>query len=125
MTFSAPRSWNPRIVAGAALGVLAFAAPSGFAATSTAPSHATVVIRDIGFHARTVAIRRGGSVTWEWRDGAASMAVSHTVTSVSRLRFRSADARNHGRYVVRFPKPGSYAYECTIHIGMTGRVLVR
>ena len=107
------------------MGSLALPAPSGFAATSTAPSHATVVIRDVGFHARTVAVRRGGSVTWEWRDGSAGAAVSHTLTSASGLRFRSADARSHGRYTVRFAKTGTYAYECTIHVGMTGRVLVR
>ena len=92
---------------------------------SVASAHATVVLRDISFHAERVTIRRGGTVTWRWRDGSGANAVPHTVTSTSKPRFRSADARKSGNYTVRFAARGVYRYECTIHVGMTGRVTVR
>ena len=96
-------------------------------AAASAPAHATVVLRDIGFHAPTAVVARGGTVTWQWRDGdtASGNATSHTVTSTGSPRFRSAAARNHGSYTARFSTAGTYRYECTIHVGMTGRVTVR
>ena len=94
-------------------------------AATAAASRATVVLRDIAFHSPRVTIRRGGSVTWQWRDGSSADAVSHTVTSTSRPHFHSAGPRNHGSYTVRFATAGTYRYECTIHVGMSGRVTVR
>jgi len=96
-------------------------------AQAGARTSVTVVLRDIGFHRATVEVRRGGSVTWKWRDGVTSGvdAISHDVTSVGRRRFRSASARDHGSTTRQFNAAGVYRYECTIHAGMTGRVVVR
>ncbi len=92
-----------------------------------APARATVVLRDIAFHHATVTVRRGGTVRWLWRDGSmrGRDAVSHNVTSVGRRRFRGASTRDHGSHRVRFGRLGTYRYECTIHFGMTGKVVVR
>ena len=82
---------------------------------------ARVTIKNIDFHPATVTIRRGQSVTWTFAD----KGVPHNVTSRGRLRFRSSSSKQSGTYTVRFAKPGTYAYVCTIHANMRGRVVVR
>ncbi|HEY8866607.1 MAG TPA: plastocyanin/azurin family copper-binding protein [Solirubrobacteraceae bacterium] len=96
------------------------------ASRARAAGDATVVLRDIGFHGSTTRIRRGGHVTWLWRDGSTPGvdAISHNVTSVGRPHFRGAYTRDHGSYRIRFDAAGTYRYECTIHYGMTGRIVV-
>ena len=71
------------VVVAAAISLPGLARASARSA-SAAPAHATVVIRDIAFRASSVTIARGGTVTWQWRDGdpALGSAVSHTVTSL-------------------------------------------
>jgi len=86
---------------------------------------ATVVLRNIAFNPSTVTIRRGGSVRWAWRDGTGLAAVYHTLTSIGRDRFSGTGAHDSGSYTVRFLRPGRYAYECMLHVGMTGTVIVR
>ena len=103
----------------------AVATASARRGTSRAPLTARVLIRDISFAPHTVTIRRGGQVTWSWRDGTAPNAISHTVTSTGRARFHGADARSSGDLKVRFPRAGYYRYLCTIHVGMSGLVVVR
>jgi len=86
---------------------------------------ATVVLRNIAFNPSSAPIRRGGSVRWEWRDGTGLAAVYHTLTSIGRDRFSGTGAHDSGSYTVRFLRPGRYAYECMLHVGMTGMVIVR
>ena len=86
-----------------------------------ASDSARVTIKNIDFHAATVTIHRGGTITWTFAD----RNVSHNVTSRGKLRFRSSPTKRSGTYRVRFTKPGTYAYVCTIHANMRGRVVVR
>ena len=116
---------------GAVLALCVIAVPAAVAtatasrAVGRAPSRATVVIRDISFTPSTVTIRPGGHVTWRWSDGTAPNAISHTLTSTGHARFRGADARASGDLKVRFTRPGYFRYRCTIHVGMSGLVVVR
>jgi plastocyanin len=87
------------------------AAPTGHAAATR-----TVVLKNIAFSPRTVTIKRGDTVTWRWRDG----GIAHNVTS---SRFRSG-TKSSGTFSVRFRNAGTFGYRCTIHPGMTGRVVV-
>lgn len=122
---------NRRVRAAAALGVLGVIAgtaaiataahPPAFHAQEAARSRATVTIKGIDFHPRSVTIRRGGSVTWRFADP----EVSHNVTSHGKPRFRSSPTKLTGRYTVTFRRAGTYRYVCTIHPNMHGRVLVR
>ncbi len=118
-----------RISAVLALSAIALLAAVATATASRqvvrAPLRANVVIRDISFARHTVTIRRGGQVTWSWRDGVAPNAISHTLTSTGRDRFRGSDARTSGDLKVRFPRAGHFRYLCTIHLGMSGLVVVR
>ena len=79
------------------------------------------------FHPQSIIIDAGTKVTWHNGD-----AVAHNVK-------KSADAVDFGApfgidsdkflpgktYSFTFTKPGNYAYQCTIHAGMTGNVEVR
>lgn len=87
----------------------------------SAASTRTVVLRDIAFKAARVTIHRGDRVRWRWKDG----DTSHNVTSRGRTRFKSSATKSSGTYVVRFTRRGTYLYVCTLHPGMTGRVVVR
>jgi plastocyanin len=106
-------------VAAIALPAVALAGVSGAGGGSAqlAGTH-TVVLKNTRFHPSTLAIRRGESVTWLWRDE----GVAHNVTASS---FRSRTQTN-GSFTVRFTHAGTFAYRCTIHAaeGMRGKVIV-
>jgi plastocyanin len=95
------------------------------AAVMAAPAHGaggrTVQIKDIDFHPARLVVHRGDQVTWRFLDA----EVSHNVTSVGRLRFRSSGSRMTGAYSVRVTRKGTYRYVCTIHANMRGRIVVR
>jgi plastocyanin len=78
----------------------------------------TVVLKNIRFHPAALAIRRGESVTWLWRDE----GVAHNVTGSG---FHSRTQTN-GSFTVRFTHAGTFNYRCTIHAaeGMRGKVVV-
>jgi plastocyanin len=89
----------------------------GGASARTASSH-TVILEDIRFHPGTLSIDRGESVRWVWADGE-----EHNVT------FHGFHSRTmaHGSYTVRFTRPDTFNYNCTIHAseGMKGKIVVR
>jgi plastocyanin len=110
-----------------ALAVLAFATiltacgSSGHSTQSTAtslPSNlgATVQLKNIAFNPQTVTIKTGQAVLWTFDDG----SVAHNVSGDG---FRSRDMTS-GTYSHAFTTPGTYHYQCTIHSGMTGVVIV-
>lgn len=103
------------------LGATLLAGGDGTDASAATGYTRTVTLRDIAFHPAKLSIRRGTKVRWRWLDE----ATPHTVTSRGKRRFRSARARVEGTHVVRFTKRGTYSYHCTIHPGMSGRIVVR
>jgi len=98
-----------------ALAVLLVLAPPAIAATTR-----TVTIKNIAFSKPTVRIAVGDTVRWNFRDSPSN----HNVTSTGNRRFRSSASKITGSYSVRFTKPGTYRYVCTIHANMTGKVVV-
>jgi plastocyanin len=118
---------RPALAAVAVTG-LAAAAPAALAAPHAAPrakpaprAKATVVLRDIEFKPAAVTLKRGGSVTFSWRDG----DTPHNVTPTGAKRFKRLATRKAGSATVRFARAGTYRYVCTIHPGMDGRIVVR
>jgi plastocyanin len=89
-------------------------------AASLAPAAApeTVALRGFAFSPETLRVQRGDAVRWTWRDG----AIRHNV--VFRDGRRSA-SKSSGTFTRRFRRTGRFAYRCTLHTGMTGRVVVR
>jgi plastocyanin len=97
----------------------AIAAPTmALASGGQAAATHTVTLKNFGFHAATLSIHRGDSVTWLWRDG----GVEHNVTGA---HFHS-HTMGSGSYTVRFTHAGTFNYHCTIHVslGMKGKIVV-
>jgi len=107
---------------------LAFPVAAAVGSSQTAHTAATHVVKlqQVAIHPTTLRIRSGERVTWEFLD--ASIMAEHTVTSYAHkggLRFKSKSATLSGSYSVKFTKRGTYYYECTIHPGMLGKIVVR
>jgi plastocyanin len=109
-----------RAIAGT-LATLAVATGAAFPAFASVGGHVasghTVVIVHSKFNPGTLTIRRGDTVTWSWRDG----RVNHNVVASG---FRSK-VQSKGSFTVRFTHRGSFAYKCTVHPKMSGRIVVK
>ena len=75
---------------------------------------------DYIFTPRTVAIQVGGQVTWSFG------GLSHTVTFVQTAGAPASISETYSTTVSRsFTAAGNYTYNCTIHAGMSGKIVVR
>jgi plastocyanin len=101
------------------LALAAVAVPAAGVAGATPAK--TVTLKDIAFSPSRLAVAKGTTVRFSWRDD----GTLHNVTSVGRTRFKTLGDRSSGTRSVRFAKAGTYRYECTLHPGMTGRITVR
>ena len=100
------------VAVGATLG------PGVAAGVPRAASAHSVVLRHNRFSPRTLVVHRGDTVTWLWRDG----KTQHNVVSNS---FHGLETpKSFGSLTKRFTRRGSFAYFCTIHVGMTGTIVV-
>jgi plastocyanin len=77
---------------------------------------ATVELKNIAFNPPMVTIKSGQQVVWKFDDG----SIAHNVTGDG---YRSNDMSS-GIYIHKFTSAGTYHYQCTIHSGMTGEVIV-
>lgn len=78
----------------------------------------TVAIADFAFAPATLTITAGDTVTWTNED-----PVVHTATSTTGA-FDSGDLAEGESFSLTFTAPGTYAYLCTPHPGMTGQITV-
>ena len=76
-----------------------------------------VTARDNRFTPAAIQIPAGTEVTWIFKDG----FVPHDVVADG---FNSGKPRRKGTFAHTFDRPGTYAYRCSVHDGMTGRVVV-
>jgi plastocyanin len=106
---------------GGALAALAVAACAAIPAFASGGAHGasghTVTIQHSRYIPGTLTINRGDTVTWLWRDG----RVNHNVVA---KEFHSK-VQSKGSFTVRFTRSGSFAYMCTVHPKMSGRIVVR
>ncbi len=88
-------------------------------ATGDAPSKGvtTVVAKHVKFSPAAIEVPVGTEVTWSFQDG----QVPHDVKGDG---WGSGEPQRSGTYRHTFDQPGTYAYACTIHPQMTGRVVV-
>jgi len=89
---------------------------SATTATSATTGNA-VELKGIAFNPATVVIKAGTTVVWTWNDG----IIPHNVTGPD---FKSGD-KFRGTYQHTFTTAGTVHYQCTIHAGMTGTVVVQ
>jgi len=76
-----------------------------------------VTAKDNRFTPAAIQVPAGTTVTWAFKDG----LVPHDVVADG---FSSGEPRRKGTFAHTFDRPGTYAYRCTVHDGMTGRVVV-
>lgn len=101
----------------AVLAVAALQGGSASGATATASGARSVDIDHFAFHPPTLRIKRGGTV-----DFTNSSEVVHTATrggSFDTGRIKPGKTR-----VVEFSRAGIYAYHCSIHPFMKGKIVV-
>ena len=81
----------------------------------------TVAVLDNSFAPRTVTIQVGGGVLWTWNGNAPHNVVFAPASGIDGSPVLNTPAQ----FEVRFNNPGTYPYECTLHGGMTGTVIVK
>ncbi len=74
-----------------------------------------VEVRDDYFSPRVIQVPAGTEVTWEW-----SAQRDHNVVGDS----YQSELMRSGTFAHTFDAAGTYDYVCTLHAGMTGRVVV-
>lgn len=80
------------------------------------PGDAVVELVGLDFEPRTIQVPIGRRVVWRWTD-----SVVHNVVSTD---FASSEVLDGGAYAVSFDRAGTFPYECTLHSGMDGKVVV-
>jgi plastocyanin len=83
------------------------------------PATANVTLRVQSFDPDAVDIAAGGSVTWTNNSGGTLHNVTFATISANNIQAHTA-----GSSTRTFANPGTYAYQCTLHPGMTGMVTV-
>jgi len=78
-----------------------------------------VKVDNFSFAPAALTVPAGTTVTWENRDD-----IPHTVVSDDKV-FKSKVLDTDEKFSYTFSKPGTYAYFCSIHPKMTGKVVVR
>ena len=76
-----------------------------------------VAAKDNRFTPPAIQVAAGTTVTWAFKDG----FVPHDVAGDG---WTSGEPRRSGTFTHTFDRPGTYPYRCTVHDGMTGRVVV-
>jgi plastocyanin len=91
-------------------------ASPGSAGPPTSVEGPAVAVRDYQFEPTTLTVETGATVTWVWEGRA-----PHDVAGQG---FESVD-QSSGTFRHTFEQPGTYPYECTIHPGMEGSIVVK
>ena len=93
-----------------------FAIPATAGSTTSERASKTVGAFNNYFSPKKVTVSRGAKVTWVIRQG------RHNVVG----RGFSSPVLSKGKtYSRKFSRKGTYAYVCTLHSGMKGKVVVR
>jgi plastocyanin len=115
-------SGNAVITASLSLGGVTRTATVDVSVTGELPQVAAVTASsgDFLFLPNLVAIARGGTVTWTFG------GLEHNVTFASTSGAPAGIGNSYSTAVPRtFGSSGNFNYQCTIHPGMNGRVIVR
>src|SRR3954454_8394049 len=79
-----------------------------------------VTMKDIKFNPSTVDVKVGDTVTWTNDD-----SVGHDVTGDGFKSGSAGGLQNGDTFKHKFAKAGTFKYQCTVHPGMTGEVVVK
>jgi plastocyanin len=98
----------------AATALAAAAAVPAFAATKT------VKVDDNFFSPKPVSVKKGSTVKWSWVGSA-----PHNVTAVKGPVKFSSSTKRSGTFRKTMKRKGTYRIVCTIHSGMSMKLVVR
>src|SRR5580704_17476103 len=102
------------------IALFVFAGSSSVSANDQPPSQAAEEkIDNFSFGPQTLTIPAGSTVTWTNRDD-----IPHTAVSTDGA-FKSKVMDTDEKFSHTFATPGTYAYYCTIHPKMTGKIVVQ
>jgi plastocyanin len=107
-----PRFAGKVLIAAALLGALCFRA---YARQGAAPE---IKIDNFSFTPATITVTAGTTVSWINRDD-----IPHTIASDGK-EFKSKALDTDEKFSYTFSKAGTYAYFCSLHPKMTGKVIV-
>ena len=97
-----------------------FAVSAWLASTAAYAGANQVAIKNFAFVPATLTITAGTTVTWTNTD-----EDPHTVADRGDAHlFRSAALDTNDKFSYTFTTPGSYAYFCTLHPHMVGKIIV-
>jgi plastocyanin len=106
------------VVFSAATALIAFpAAVSG--GGPAAADKVEIKIDNFNFTPATLTVKAGTEITWTNGDD-----IPHTVVSDDHT-FKSKVLGTNENFTFKASKPGAYAYSCSIHPNMTGKVIVK
>jgi amicyanin len=109
------------LIAVAALGIAALGTKNSAVAAQQNPQSAEVKIDNFSFGPTSLTVSVGSTVTWTNRDD-----IPHTVVSSDDPKvFKSKVLDTDEKFSFTFTKAGTYAYFCSIHPKMTGKVIVQ
>ena len=94
-------------------------APLAGAAAPTAPSGPVVKIDNFTFGPAALTVTVGATVTWINQDD-----IPHTVVATDQS-FRSRVMDTDDRFSFTFTRPGEFAYFCSLHPHMVGKIIVK
>src|SRR5262245_27346248 len=80
----------------------------------------TIQVLDNAFSPSNITIAPGGRVTWAWNG-----QNPHDVVFDPGSGLANSAVQTTGAFDATFNNSGTYNYQCTIHAGMTGTVIVR
>ncbi|MDQ0467617.1 cupredoxin domain-containing protein [Labrys wisconsinensis] len=103
----------------AGLAALAAAPALAGETAAAAPAAVTVTIDNFSFTPAVATVTPGTTVTWVNHDD-----IPHTVVETDKA-FRSKALDTDDRFSFTFTTPGDYAYFCSLHPHMTGKIIVR
>jgi plastocyanin len=106
------------------IAIVLTACSSGGATTSKTTASSTysgntVSIANFAFSPATLPIPAGTTVTWTNND-----STTHTVTSDNGV-FDSGNLAPNATFSYTFSNAGTFAYHCSIHTSMTGKIVVK
>lgn len=108
-------------IAIAVLGIAALGTRSSVLAAQQKPQSAEVKIDNFSFGPAALSVSVGSTVTWTNRDD-----IPHTVVSADDPKvFKSKVLDTDEKFSFTFTKTGTYAYFCSVHPKMTGKVVVQ
>lgn len=102
-----------------ALSVPAFGLMATHAASAVPARTQAVSIKMFAFSPQVLTVTPGTTVTWTNSD-----EDPHTVTANDKS-FHSAALDTDDKYSFTFTRPGEYAYFCSLHPHMTGKIIVK